>query len=481
MMSIRKSLAFSLLDRYASLVVAVASSMVLARLLTPSQIGVFAVTMAMLALVSTMRDFGAGQYLLQEKDLTRDRIRAVWTVQLGVGMLFAALTLLSSSFVAEFYREPEIQAIMLVLAVNYLINPFGSITYSWLMREMRYDAIAVARFSGSLTGAVTSVVLAYEEHGPISLAYGSVVTTFVNATVASMFRPAGYPWLPGTRELRRVLSFGAKFTSSTVAGTITSNSPEYFLGRLQNASAVGHFSRANGLVQMFNRLVTDAVWSVAYAWFSKATRDGVSIAQPLLSAINYVIPLAAAFAAVLALLAHPIVRVLYGAQWDDSVDVARLLALGMFLFSPVNLCGAALMSAGRVDLVLKLTLLHLAATLAAVGIAAPWGVLPVAALMVAVSGVVALCWLVAAQRVTGFAWREAARIAAGGVVIGACSGAAPLLSIIVWGSRPESPWPPLLLGVSGAAAGFLISIKATRHPIEAELDRVVDRMRNPAP
>lgn len=476
-MSIRKSLAFSLLDRYASLVVAVVSSMVLARLLTPSQIGVFAVTMALLALVSTMRDFGAGQYLLQEKDLTRDRIRAVWTVQLSVGISFAVLVLLAAEFVADFYREPEIEAIMYVLGLNYLLSPFGSITYAWLMREMRYEAIAIARFSGSLAGAVTSVVLAYRDHGPISLAYGSVVTTLINAAVASMFRPAGYPWLPGVRELLRVLSFGVKFTSSTVAAAITANAPEYFLGKLQSASAVGYFSRANGLVQMFNRLVTDAVWSVAYAWFSKATREGASLKEPLLSAIGYVVPLAASFAIVLALLAHPIVRLLYGGQWDDSVDVTRLLALGMFLFSPVNLCSAALMSTGRVDLVLKLTLAHLGATLTAVGFGAPWGLLSVAALLAPVSGVVALCWIAAAQRVVGFAWRELGRVLARGVFVGACSGVVPLLAVLIWGLRPESAWPSLLVGGSGALVGFLVAVNASRHPIKAELERAVARLR----
>jgi len=480
-MSIRKSLAFSLLDRYASLVVAVVSSMVLARLLTPSQIGVFAVTMALLALVSTMRDFGAGQYLLQERELTRDRIRAVWTVQLSLGLVLAALIAAAASFLARFFREPEIEKIMYVLAVNYLLGPFGSITYAWLMREMRYDAVAVARFSGTLAGATCSVVLAYRDFGPISLAYGSVITTCVNAVVASMFRPTGYPWVPGTTELRRVLSFGVKFASSGVASTIATNSPEYFLGRLQSVSAVGYFSRANGLVQMFNRLITDAIGPVAYAWFSKASREGNGLAAPLLNAINYVVPLAAAFAVVVALLAYPLIRLLYGGQWDDSVDVARLLALGMFLSSPLSLCGAALISAGRVDLFLRLTLLHLAATLAAVGIGAHWGLVPVAALLTLVSGVVALCWLGAARRVVGLAWPDLVRVfVRGGVFVGACSGVAPFASLVVWGDRPESLWPPLLFGVIGATAGFVVAITLIRHPIKAEIDGLVNRVRGKA-
>ena len=76
-MSIRKSLVYSYLDRYASLVVSIVSSMVIARVLTPEDIGVFSVTMVLISFVATVRDLGAGQYLIQEKELTTDRIRAV--------------------------------------------------------------------------------------------------------------------------------------------------------------------------------------------------------------------------------------------------------------------------------------------------------------------------------------------------------------------------------------------------------------------
>ena len=90
-MSTRKSLFFSFLDRYASLAISVVASMVIARLLTPAEIGVFSVTMVLLMFVATFRDMGAGQYLVQEKELTTERIRAVWAVQLGLGLGLACL------------------------------------------------------------------------------------------------------------------------------------------------------------------------------------------------------------------------------------------------------------------------------------------------------------------------------------------------------------------------------------------------------
>lgn len=134
------------MDRYSGLAITVASSMVIARLLTPAEIGVFSVTMVLLMFASTVRDMGAGQYLVQEKELTVDRIRAVWAVQLGLGLGLACLVLLISHPVAVFYKEPRMRDIMWVVALNYAINPFGSLTHAWLMREMRFESSALIRF-----------------------------------------------------------------------------------------------------------------------------------------------------------------------------------------------------------------------------------------------------------------------------------------------------------------------------------------------
>ena len=106
-MSTRKSLFFSFLDRYASLAISVVASMVIARLLTPAEIGVFSVTMVLLMFVTTFRDLGAGQYLVQEKELNHDRVRAVWAVQLGLGLVLACLVLLASYPVAAFLQRAQ--------------------------------------------------------------------------------------------------------------------------------------------------------------------------------------------------------------------------------------------------------------------------------------------------------------------------------------------------------------------------------------
>ncbi|MBK7356833.1 MAG: oligosaccharide flippase family protein [Propionivibrio sp.] len=80
--------------------------------------------MVLLGFVATFCDLGAGQYLVQQKELTEERIRATWSVQLGLGLFIALLILAAAIPTASFYNEPRMLDIMLVLALNFAITPF---------------------------------------------------------------------------------------------------------------------------------------------------------------------------------------------------------------------------------------------------------------------------------------------------------------------------------------------------------------------
>ncbi|MFN4115039.1 MAG: oligosaccharide flippase family protein, partial [Inhella sp.] len=478
--SIRKALAFSFIDRYASLLVGIVSSMLLSRLLTPKEIGVFSVVMVLLSFAATIRDLGAGQYLLQERDLTRDRIRAVWAVQLGVGALLALVAALAAGFVARWFDEPRMRDIMLVMALGFLVNPFGSITYAWLMRSMRYDALAVMRFSGNIAGALTSVSLAWAGWGPISLAIGAIVTSLVNALVAVRFRPPDYPWLPGLREIRRVLSFGTKVSSSTLIQTATTGMPELLLGKLQGLTQVGLYSRANGLIQMFARLVADAVNTVALSMFAKASREQGGFAAPFLKANAYMTALAWSFFLLVGLLADPIVLFLYGGQWGDSVPLVRGLAVLAAVAAPAALCYEALLAAGAASQLLRTMMVSGALLIGGSAVGAWFSTEAMIGGLLAATTVSSCLWLRIARQQLQFEWRPYLNTLGRSAAVALASSIGPALLVCWLG------WAPALtvferiglIAIAGlsCAAGFLLAAGWLRHPISSEFERVRDKL-----
>ena len=455
--------------------------MIIARLLTPAEIGVFSVTMVLLMFVATVRDMGAGQYLVQEKNLTVERIRAVWAVQLGLGLALSCVVLAASYPVAVFYNEPRMRDILLVVALNYAINPFGSLTYAWLMREMRFDSIAIMRFSAALSGALVSTWLAWKNYGPISLAFGSLCSTVVNALMAIYFRPKFFPWLPGVSEIRRVLIFGSQLTASSIVATMSGSAPELLLGKLQDLTAAGLYSRSSGLVQMFHRLFLDAVGVVCLPWFARQPREQGSFVEPFLKATSYATAFGWSFSLAIICLAHPIVRIMYGKQWDQSVDLARLLAVALAFGMPAALCQIALLSSGAVTTIARVTVFSALQSVTLVVIGASQGLMALGFLMIPSAAVTAAIWMRATSRHIGLPMVGLLRTLRQSALVALISAIGPAVAFVVYGPYPEVMLLPLSIGVLGGLVGFVFSVMFLKHPLRDEILSIWKKIRPSAP
>lgn len=450
--------------------------MVIARLLSPADVGVFSVVMVLMSFLSSWRDFGAGQYLVQEAELNDDRIRAVWTLQLGIGAGMALVALAASGLVAKFYGEPRMAPIMCLLALSYLINPFGSLTYAWLMRAMRFEALTLMRASAALSGAVVSIGCAWAGLGAISLAWGSLASIVGNALVSLLFRPRGFPLLPGVREVRRVLQFGTRLTSSSLIETAAKGAPELILGKLQGMASVGQFSRANGLLTMLTTLVTDAVGSVALPMFAKQRREGGDMGHAFIRGNGYMTVVCWCFAAYLGVMAGPMILLLYGPQWTEAVTVARWLAVSMLLAGPATLSFQVLVGAGAANRLPRTMFTVAACSVLGAASGAHRGAEGMAIGLCVGTAAASLAWLREVHQVVAFNLRQWGATLARSAVVVAGSTAPALFSVLWLGWTPGSPLLVVVVTAATGALTFVLSALLVDHPIADEIRPILQRL-----
>lgn len=477
-MSTRKAFTFSFVDRYAALIIYTGSAMVIARLLTPAEIGVFSLTMVLLGFIATFRDLGAGQYLVQHKNLTTDHVRATWAVQLGLGLLFAAIIAGASVPVAHFYMEPRITPIMLVLAFNFAITPFQALPYAWLTRGMKFGVLATIRVTGALAQAGIAIVLAWRDFGPISLAWANLAATVAGIALAATIVGSSLPWRPRLSGVRQVISFGGRLTIVSLFTTMRNASPELFLGKLQGMTDTGLFSRGQGLVAMFERLVMDAVNAVSFPMYAKEVREGREVTGTFLRAAALITVLGWSFLACLAVFAYPLIRLLYGDQWDAAVDPTRWLAVAMIFTVPIHVCMVPMLATGAVDKVLRVAAVSTGLSVVSAGVGAYFGLLAVSQALIPASMIGSMLWLYAARKHVGFNWADLGKTFGKSALIAAASTVAPLAISIVLGFRSSQFVPTLLIGVPGAALGFGLAAYLTRHEIWDEVVRALGMRRS---
>lgn len=471
--SVRQVLAFSFLDRYAGLLIHTAASMVLARLLTPAEIGVYSVAMVLMALVSNFRDMGAGQFLVRHKALTTEAMRATFTVQLMLGLLIALLLAAAAVPVARFYQEPRLRDIVLVLALNVLVTPWLAYPSAWLVREMRFDQLALIRFGGGLGHAGTAIGLVLLGQGPVSLAWANLATTVVGVVCLQALARPRLPRLPTRHGLRAVLSFGGQLSLVSVMESLRAGVLDLVAGRVSGMAVTGHLSRSQGLVAMFEQLVLSAVNQVALPYFAREQREGRSLGAPLVTMLALITGLGWSFFGGLALLAHPIVRLLYGPQWDTAVELARWLSAAAALALPGLVCQSPLVAMGAMGPVVRANAVALGLT--AVAAVALWwlDILVVARLTVLAAALSTAYWLALTlprvQADLRTVLTELLRSA--GVALAALAG--PVGCVAYFGWHPQQPWLVLLLAAPLGLAGLLGAAWALRHCLWQELRRLL--------
>ena len=143
MSAVRRSILFSTADRYVAQVLLVATTAVMARLLTPAETGIYLLANAVILLGDNFRTFGIGVYIVQAKELRPETVRSAFTVTLLLSLSMGLAIFLAAGEIAHFYDEPELKGLLRLGALGFIAIPFGSPILAILQRELAFSTLAV--------------------------------------------------------------------------------------------------------------------------------------------------------------------------------------------------------------------------------------------------------------------------------------------------------------------------------------------------
>ncbi len=473
MSSLRRAVALSSVTQYGALLVQIVSTLIIARLLNPEEIGIFSVGASVVAVAHTLRDLGVTNYLIQAKAATARQIGAALGITMLAAWSVAAVLFLAAAPAANYYREPGVAEVLRVSAISFLLIPFGSIALAMLRRNMNFLAISHITLSSALVHGLTSVGLAHAGFGFMSLAWANLAGTACTVVAAAWLTPKGSRALPTLRGVREVMAFGSRASIASLATEVGYSAPDLIIGRMLNLEAVGMFSRAMGFVMLFERAVTDIVNAVALPYFSAEHRAGTDLSSQYAKAIAIITVTAWPCLGFLGLMAEPLIGILYGDQWGGAVLPAQILvvAIGIRCANPIT--GAIVLARGDVR---RLMITQIALQTAKIGlivIGASGGLAMVAYCLIIAELFGALLFArVIAQHLTFGATDYLRSTGRSFTVTVACLGPVIALSST---SGFASLAAPLRVGAALCIAGavWLFAIFLVRHPIAGETRRLL--------
>jgi lipopolysaccharide exporter len=484
MATVKRSLVIVFLERYALTALQLASYVLLARLLSPNEVGIYATLAAVLAIVQVVRDFGVGTFIIQHAKLdhaiTRQALGVTYSIAL---LLFIALNV-GAGAAARFYGEPQVETILRVMSLNLLIYPFNSISMALLRRDLEFATIAKSTVGSTLVGTCCTLLFAWLGHGPISLAFGELASSLVMMTALVTARGWLTPSVPALSKCREIFSIGG---ATTLAGIVTSasmNSSDIVAGKVLNFTEVGIASRAMGLMNLFHRDVLGSIRSVMFPAFARAWRDGENVEQRHVRAVSLTTAIAWPFYGLVSLFPLEVLRLMFGPQWDASAVLVPVYCIAgavsvmnAFVPSLMQACGHAKLAA-LADLIIQPIRAGLL-----IGVLMYWqALLPLALGYLAMSLVAVPYFYAFKQRILPSDFptllREVGRNAALALLC-----LLPTGLLAAWLRPPgEALALPVWLGCCVLAGLiWLAGLRVLHHPLFAELQSLVSSRRKPAP
>jgi len=358
---------------------------ILARLLTPAEFGVVGFATLAIAYLAVLKDLGLGGALIQRQDDTEEAAQTVYSLNLILGALLTAGTILVAPLVANFFDEPLVTPILRVLSVTFLIESLGAVHLVLLARKLDFRRKLVPDLGRAVVKGSVAITTAVLGFGVWSLVWGQLAGVAASAILVRIV----VPWQPRMqihrRLVRPLLRFGMPLVITNIQNAIWVNLDYIVIGRMLGDAALGIYTLAYRLPELLIQSIWRVVAGAAFPFFSSLQNDPDLLRRGFLKSVRYSQLLVVPLALGLLITAEPAIGVLFGGQWAAAVPVLRILAVFTLIASIGFNAGDVYKAVGRADILAKLGMIDLVVLAPALVMAAPHGIEAVAWAHAAVS------------------------------------------------------------------------------------------------
>jgi PST family polysaccharide transporter len=373
-----------------------ASSIVLARLLTPREFGLAATVYLFAGVASLLAEMGIGSAVVRKRDLRAvDVATAFWANALG-GVALTVLLVALSPAIARIYDSPELVGLMWLIALRFCLS-LHVVPLALLERSMDFSRIARIDVLAFVLGATAAIAAAFAGFGAYSLVIGPLVQATVQSTLfmwTARFVPRSFI---DRRAAADLWAYSSRYTAANLISYFRYNADGFLVGKVLGQEQLGYYGRGMVLVSLPLQQLTYVLHRVMLPVFTRLRDDDARLRWGYGVSLGGIAVLAGSGLSFVAAAADDIVPVVWGDQWRPVIPVVLWLAVaGWFqvLSSPTGWLAEL---EGRTGLLLKLTVFTASTTVVGLVIGVQDGIVGVARAL-AVTGAINLVpslWLAA--------------------------------------------------------------------------------------
>lgn len=327
-----KGLAWSTIDRFSTQGIQFVFSILIARLLMPSDYGVIAMLGIFFAVSQTFIDSGFGTALIQKANRTDTDFSTVFYFNIAVAVIFYMLLWFASPLIASFYNIPVLEDVTKVAALALVFSSLSAVHSTKLSIAINFKLRAEISVISALSTGCVGLYLAYSGYGVWALVFQSVFASFLYTVLLWClvhWRPkVVFSW----QSFKQLFAFGSKLLASGLLDTVYNNVYTLVIGKVYSSSLLGLYSRASGLAQYPSSNITGVLQNVTFPILCSIHDDEKRLAAAYKKFIRMaafvVFPLMIGLASV----ADPFIRIVLTDKWEGSIYLLQIICFSMMWY-----------------------------------------------------------------------------------------------------------------------------------------------------
>jgi len=354
------------------------STIVLARLLTPTDFGIVGMVTVFINFLFIFKDIGLSHATIQKDEITSPQISTLFWINGLISLFLGLVILASSSLIARFYKQPELMAVTAALSITFVVEGFTIQHNSLLRRHFKFTALAMIDILARLTHLIVAILMAVMGYNYWALV-GGLIARSVVLLLLTFF---SCPWFPGRMQkgagVRSMLKFGGHITGAHILGYLSRNLDGILIGRFIGAAPLGLYNKAQHILMQPITQIRTPVTSLSLPVLSSLKNEPERFQNYFGRLLDIITSVAVPISVYCFLESEFLIRLILGPNWMDAVSVFRILSIGGIFLSTSFVPGIVMISCGFSKRYMQLSLVTSAITAISFIAGLPFGITGIA-------------------------------------------------------------------------------------------------------
>jgi O-antigen/teichoic acid export membrane protein len=320
---------------------------ILARLLTPQDFGIFAIVTTTLNILETLTETGFNYAAIQMQINLQVYGKSLWIVNIVRGLLLAVFTLVISNFIVIFFKIPNIWLLLSIAAAIPLIKGFQNPFTLIFMRDMDFFKDSVYRLVPIVIGSVVTIFLAFLYHNVNSLIFGILSEALSMTAFSFIIIKADFQEDFSLKYIHKLFSYGKWMTLGGISTYLMTQIDNLFVGKFFGTAALGLYDSAFKLANISFTEITDILSRIMFPTYSIIQLEKHRV-RWIFIRHTAIVTIPAFFIMIVTFFyADLIIKIILGNQWVKAANLLQILSVYGFVRSFVGPIGPLLLSMGK--------------------------------------------------------------------------------------------------------------------------------------